>query len=140
MAQTVCGLPRAEDRERLLGVRRGSRSSAQSWAAGAHCPLFGRPLVRAGSGAARERQPTRGLALASAIRRAGYRRPAARQDELKIDLESLAEAALPVRVKRTGPPHLSIVVLPFVNLAGDAEQDYFVDGVTESSDNGPLRA
>jgi class 3 adenylate cyclase/TolB-like protein len=30
------------------------------------------------------------------------------------------------------PPHLSIVVLPFVNLAGDAEQNYFVDGVTES--------
>jgi TolB-like protein len=29
-------------------------------------------------------------------------------------------------------PHLSIVVLPFANLSGDAEQDYFVDGVTES--------
>jgi TolB-like protein/lipopolysaccharide biosynthesis regulator YciM len=27
---------------------------------------------------------------------------------------------------------LSIVVLPFANLSGDAEQDYFVDGVTES--------
>ena len=30
------------------------------------------------------------------------------------------------------PPHLSIVVLPFANFSGDAEQDYFVDGVTES--------
>jgi TolB-like protein/class 3 adenylate cyclase len=29
-------------------------------------------------------------------------------------------------------PHLSIVVLPFANLSGDAQQDYFVDGVTES--------
>jgi TolB-like protein/Tfp pilus assembly protein PilF len=29
-------------------------------------------------------------------------------------------------------PHLSIVVLPFANLGGDAEQEYFVDGVTES--------
>ena len=29
-------------------------------------------------------------------------------------------------------PHLSIVVLPFANIGGDAEQDYFVDGVTES--------
>lgn len=30
------------------------------------------------------------------------------------------------------PPRLSIVVLPFANLGGDPEQDYFVDGVTES--------
>jgi DNA-binding winged helix-turn-helix (wHTH) protein len=30
------------------------------------------------------------------------------------------------------PRRLSIVVLPFVNLGGDTEQDYFVDGVTGS--------
>ncbi len=30
------------------------------------------------------------------------------------------------------PPRLSIVVLPFDNLSGDPEQDYFADGVTES--------
>jgi TolB-like protein len=29
-------------------------------------------------------------------------------------------------------PHLSIVVLPFANLGGDPEQEYFVDGVTDS--------
>jgi TolB-like protein/Flp pilus assembly protein TadD len=29
-------------------------------------------------------------------------------------------------------PRLSIVVLPFVNIGGDQEQDYFVDGITES--------
>jgi TolB-like protein/Tfp pilus assembly protein PilF len=28
-------------------------------------------------------------------------------------------------------PRLSIVVLPFANLSGDPEQDYFVDGITE---------
>ena len=30
------------------------------------------------------------------------------------------------------PPRLSIVVLPFANLSGDPEQEFFVDGVTES--------
>jgi TolB-like protein/class 3 adenylate cyclase/Tfp pilus assembly protein PilF len=33
---------------------------------------------------------------------------------------------------RRGPPRLSIVVLPFANIGGHPEQDYFVDGVTES--------
>jgi len=31
-----------------------------------------------------------------------------------------------------GSPRLSIVVLPFANMGGGAEQEYFVDGVTES--------
>ena len=30
------------------------------------------------------------------------------------------------------PAHLSLVVLPFENLSGDAGQDYFVDGITEN--------
>ena len=34
--------------------------------------------------------------------------------------------------EKPAPPRLSIVVLPFANLGGDAEQEYFVDGVTES--------
>jgi TolB-like protein/class 3 adenylate cyclase len=44
---------------------------------------------------------------------------------------------LNARVDRAVPPlasapRLSLVVLPFANIGGDPEQDYFVDGVTES--------
>ena len=35
-------------------------------------------------------------------------------------------------ILKAGPPRLSIVVLPFVNMGGDTELEYFVDGVTES--------
>jgi TolB-like protein/class 3 adenylate cyclase len=44
-------------------------------------------------------------------------------------------AATQAECARLGPlsrPRLSIIVLPFANLGGDPEQDYFVDGVTES--------
>jgi TolB-like protein/class 3 adenylate cyclase len=34
--------------------------------------------------------------------------------------------------EKSGPPRLFIVVLPFANIGGDPEQEYFVDGVTES--------
>src|SRR6516165_10241740 len=60
--------------------------------------------------------------------------------------QNLKNIARPVRVyavslgaiaHQTAPPpssapRLSIVVLPFANIGGDPEQDYFVDGVTES--------
>jgi TolB-like protein len=45
------------------------------------------------------------------------------------------EVGRPAQVKQptaSTPPRLSIVVLPFANLGGDPEQEYFVDGVTES--------
>jgi TolB-like protein/class 3 adenylate cyclase len=34
--------------------------------------------------------------------------------------------------EKSPPPRLSIVVLPFANIGGEPEQEYFVDGVTES--------
>jgi TolB-like protein/class 3 adenylate cyclase len=34
--------------------------------------------------------------------------------------------------EKSGPPRLSIVVLPFANIGGGPEQEHFVDGVTES--------
>jgi adenylate cyclase len=77
-----------------------------------------------------------------------YRQVKARLDLVVGDLgeQSLKNVAEPIRVyslevgrpaqpkptEAPAPPHLSIVVLPFANLGGDAEQEYFVDGVTES--------
>jgi TolB-like protein/Tfp pilus assembly protein PilF len=37
-----------------------------------------------------------------------------------------------VALEKSAPPRLSIVVLPFANIGGGAEQEHFVDGVTES--------
>jgi adenylate cyclase len=34
--------------------------------------------------------------------------------------------------EKSAPPRLSMVVLPFANIGGGAEQEHFVDGVTES--------
>jgi len=36
------------------------------------------------------------------------------------------------KTQSAAPPPLSVAVLPFSNLSGDPEQDYFADGVTES--------
>ena len=77
-----------------------------------------------------------------------YRQVKSRLDLAVSDLGStqLKNIAEPVRVYSvevgkaaqakqpagSTPPRLSIVVLPFANIGGDPEQDYFVDGVTES--------
>ena len=50
---------------------------------------------------------------------------------LEVGKPAEAKPASPVVTEKL-PPRLSIVVLPFANIGGDAEQEPFVDGVTES--------
>jgi adenylate cyclase len=51
---------------------------------------------------------------------------------LKSQPSGAAHVARTPAPERREPPRLSIVVLPFANTGGDPEQEYFVDGVTES--------
>jgi TolB-like protein len=51
---------------------------------------------------------------------------------VRIGSGGSAPAPSAIKQLRQGPPRLSIVVLPFANLGDGAEQEPFVDGVTES--------
>jgi TolB-like protein/class 3 adenylate cyclase len=51
---------------------------------------------------------------------------------VKIGSQVAGPAPLTVVSNKQGPPRLSIVVLPFANLGGGEEHEFFVDGITES--------
>jgi TolB-like protein/DNA-binding winged helix-turn-helix (wHTH) protein len=76
--------------------------------------------------------------------------PASHDDDVSPDRNSGSNSSLAERPRafsatseakvamseRGEPPRLSIVVLPFTNIGGDPEQDYFADGVTDSLTTG----
>jgi adenylate cyclase len=51
---------------------------------------------------------------------------------LEVSVPAPAKPAPAPAPEKSGPPRLSLVVLPFANIGGDPEQEHFVDGVTES--------
>src|SRR5271168_2189943 len=51
---------------------------------------------------------------------------------LEVGVPAVAKLAPAPAPEKSGPPRLSMVVLPFANIGGDPEQEHFVDGVTES--------
>lgn len=51
-------------------------------------------------------------------------------EESALTPPSTVTSESPVATQAASPRSLSIVVLPFVNLSGDAAQDYFADGIT----------
>ncbi|NNU48398.1 adenylate/guanylate cyclase domain-containing protein [Rhizobium sp. WYCCWR 11279] len=55
---------------------------------------------------------------------------------LQVGVAALAKSTVTAyaaagRVPAASPPALSIAVLPFANMSGDAEQEYFADGISE---------
>ena len=51
---------------------------------------------------------------------------------LEVGKPFRAKSAPTPAPEKSAPPRLSMVVLPFVNMGGGAEQEHFVDGITES--------
>ena len=71
--------------------------------------------------------------LIKTLPRKGFRFVGEVQEVQRPAIAPLSSAQNDDTVQRPfSPTRLSIIVLPFANLSGDSQQDYFVDGITES--------
>ena len=57
---------------------------------------------------------------------------------LEVGASAVAKPTPSPSPEKSAPPRLSMIVLPFANIGGDAEQEHFVDGVTESLHDRPV--
>jgi len=67
----------------------------------------------------------------SSIELWGRAQPYQNEADLNHYIDGLRKAGLPERAALVFPEKPSIAVLPFDNMGGDAEQEYFADGMTE---------
>jgi tetratricopeptide (TPR) repeat protein len=67
----------------------------------------------------------------SSIERYGRAQPYKNETDLSHYIDGLRSAGLPEQPPLKLPDKPSIAVLPFTNMSGDPEQDYFADGMTE---------
>jgi adenylate cyclase len=84
-------------------------------------------LQEARAHAAKVRELDPGFSVAQFSRSLPY----AEQADLDFYLDALREAGLPENPPLPLPDKPSIAVLPFANMSGDPEQEYFADGMTD---------